>query len=318
MKQTLKKHEKAKRKYWGEVEELFIPPSMPAFFKRKYWAIHEAAFELSVAWPEYGLCECAITTLPKEMKNERPFFYLPSCKDEFNPEIYGKRFLDIFKGLKRSIENGELAAIFQPICTNVAYLISPSDVVKWAIANEIHLPSALQEATGVYQVSDVEVTKALKEKVRCKILGQYLVMTGRKGSNVSLLCSLVKKIPGIGPMGLSTIRRALNELFMEPGKKGKCRRPFDEKPLPEIIQNKDGVNRYHIPLLLEAMSSLFVHIVSKKGRERVSRMSPEQVFEDFSNRKFVQLYLGDAPQQVLDHISLHCRGICVGMFGYRF
>ena len=131
----------AKRKYWGEVEELFISPSMLAFFKRKYWAIHEAAFELSVAWLEYGFCECAITTLLKEMKNRRFFFYLLSCKDEFNFEIYGKRFLDIFKGLKRLIENGELAAIFQLICTNVAYLISLSDVVKWAIANEIHLPS---------------------------------------------------------------------------------------------------------------------------------------------------------------------------------
>ena len=144
MEQTQKKHDKVKRKYLGEVEEPFVPPSMPAFFKKKHWAIHEAAFELAVAWPEYGLYECAISTLPKEKKGERPFFYLPSCKDEFNPEIYGKRFLDIFEGLKRSIENGELAAIFRPICTNVAYLISPSDVVRWAIANEIHLSPALQ------------------------------------------------------------------------------------------------------------------------------------------------------------------------------
>ena len=82
------------------------------------WAIHEAAFVLT-KWPRDGLFPSHISPFSKEIKEDRPFFYLPNPSKRFDPKLMGSKFYKVFIEMKKSIEEGVLPAIFDIYLTEL-------------------------------------------------------------------------------------------------------------------------------------------------------------------------------------------------------
>lgn len=284
-------------------EELTLKsPDIGSFIKHRYWGIHEAAFLLT-AWPKKGLYECDYLQLAEDVKNDRPFFYLPTSL-ELDLKMYGKAFETMFMEIKDAIEYFHLIGHHQYLCCGVTYLVSPQDVVVWALMKEKIIPSELQEAFEIYQ-SIEKPRKQLREKVKNKIKGQFY-FSRNPTDPIDLAC---KEING-NEKDITAIRNHLNELFDSKGKPGrrplnsvKSSRSYVHKAIPEILTKEHlGKQKYQFTLLKEAMTTAVFEKMKLMDKKELCEMTKERFFDEFRLDVVVELYLRDASEILVNFV----------------
>lgn len=245
----------------------FTPPSTEEFFKEKYWAINEAAHVLT-GWPKVGLHLLPLK-LSGEAAQHRSFFYLPYPYSQFDSKTFGTGFNDVFLQLREAINKGFLRAIFEHLDDAIICLVSPEELVLWAVKNGLSLPDDLQKAAGLHQTDDQTVKDSMLRKVQRKIVAQFIL--GRHpDANETDLCKhdLMQRLGGLDKSGdpdLKVVKRAIGELYKTPGCSGRPpkfiqrrqKRPYFPEPISEVLRRApDGTVRYHFPYLKKALETV--------------------------------------------------------------
>ncbi len=304
--------------------EPFCPPSMDAFINFRWWAIHEAAFVLT-KWPKEGLYYTHVSPLPAEIKEDRPSFFLPGPEANFDLKSTGAAFREIFLAMKDSIEKGELAARFEYLSDGITYLVPSEAVIVWALRRELTLPKDLLEVLGFKQIADCKLTVPLQNKVKNKIIGQFVLTLNpnlHRAADIYkhplMQCYKQEKAFDTGyptDKEHKSVLRAINTLFGEPGQRGRPPsapketkpRQYIPHPIPEVLRKGNGkLPHYHFSLLCTAISTA-VWVLMALKKEKFDKMTVDEFVEEFLQNQVVALYLDGAPQI----IASTARNICV-------
>lgn len=174
------------------ISEALSPPLIENFLNACLWAIHEAAFVLT-EWPKEKLYLTSISysseSNRQNLEVDRSFFYLPECS-RIDPQLYGKKFEEVYNDLKSAVENGTLECKIHRIC-GVLYLVVPSEVITWALLRGYILPDELQDAIGIRQETSewklqAKTRNTLPMIVKEMILAQFLLAKDPKISRGKL------------------------------------------------------------------------------------------------------------------------------------
>ncbi|MCE5317473.1 MAG: hypothetical protein LLG04_08975 [Parachlamydia sp.] len=298
------------------------PPSVDEMLKYDLWEMHEAIFMLT-CWPEnVGTCSCKETMRGKNIG--RQHFYQPCPPPEdrnpsewrFNPKKMGRDYQKIYSEVKKAIKTAALPAMGEPLYIGdvygegISYLISPTDLIRWAllIANKqkgFQLPDNLQIAFGVHQMRG-RPQKAPESYLKNQIAAQFAKIDD-PGFNANQLCEHpLMRIFGIG--SVSSKRRAINKVLAK-GKRGRLSsndvnkdiRPFLNRPVSEVVQKgSDGIVRYHLPSLSLSMKTAARILILKIGEPSLSKMTMAQFLKKFIKHKVVSLHLEGASETVLE------------------
>lgn len=152
----------------------FTPPLISDFIKRKYWAIHEAAFVLT-GWPKEVSCNLYGFPPPWMIRKYESNFYLPSDYAVFDPHQYGKQFKNIFFEMEREIEQETLCATSVNLYQGIKWVVEPTHAIVWALFNGYLFPEDLQKEIGIYLI-DQKMGKPYRNLVERKIIAQFLLM----------------------------------------------------------------------------------------------------------------------------------------------
>jgi len=284
--------------------EPFTPPSLTVFLKHKYWGIHEAAFVLT-NWPNKDLFECYITPLSEDVKEDRSFFYMLPHDRSFDPYMFGKEYQRVFCDIKTSIENKTLPARFEYLFDGVSYLVSPQDLIVWALLRGRVLPEILQKELRIYQIKK-KSTKPLQKNVKKKILAQFC-LSKNQAMSMEELCREVKYLDDSENSDYTASRRVINELFDSQGVRGrpsigeKKPRKYTPKPILEVVEfSSDGLIHYQFPLLKDAMllaAQIKLQIISE---DQPLKITKEEFLDKFMNDDVVNLYIKNAPELIVN------------------
>ena len=280
-------------------------------FEQKYWTIHEAAWELT-GWPNHGVFEFSSLKKDPDVKKDRPFFHMP-ISGNIDFKYFGEPFERMFVAIKAAIESYYLKGRFHPLCCGSSYLVSPWDVVVWALRNGLQIRKGVQEVLKVHQ--DMKKPKdTVRRKIKELTKAQGLIVRNNQ-HRVDPIC---KQIRGRGK-DTSSLRKYINaELFDKPGKSG---RPSDDsdikssahrylhKVLKDVCEMQaDGIMKYQFILLEEVAAIIACEILSTIDRENIRKMDVDIVLEKFGCDPIAKLYLKGAPEIVF-HLR-RCERIC--------
>lgn len=285
--------------------EPFLPPQIEFFLKEKYWAIHEAAFVFT-EWPKYNVCLASTRYTKGDLEINRSFIYLPENL-KIDSKSYGSKFKEIYTNLIESIENGKLQ--FKTcLLKGVIFLVQPSEVITWALLKGYILSPDLQKAIGIRQDTSIlelspKTQNSLSLKVRQKITAQLLLSKEPHQTRTQLCQNVLQIIQKTGrdfkandSMDLTTVRKNINELFEEPGKRG--RKPEENKftdtyirrPIKEVLKiDSNGNTLYNFPLFKEAMLTAVNFKID--SRKNMSKINKETLLKEFLEDDVIGLYL---------------------------
>lgn len=308
IKESKRHHDSEALKYYSMMEDPFCPPATDTFLHHKYWAINEAVYVLT-HWPKTGLVLGSLSPLPEEIKAYRKDFFLPRANKQFNPE--NQNVNNVFKEMKKSIDNCELEAVFCHLCKGVSYLLRPWDVIAWALLKGYFLPIDLQEALGVFQMSITKQSLPIQRKVRMKIVGQFLVPI-HKTNVTKIIEDDLMSLFGIAGESedkeLKSPRKAMNELFLTKGKRGRqpkirierTDREYIPEAIPEVLKmDTKGRRIYHFPLFQLAMTTAVRIIIHQMDKKRLFKMPLDEMLQEFQSNEIVKLYLDESSEFVL-------------------
>lgn len=313
-------------------------PSMKLSFKQKYWAIHEAASELTCGLNKgffklsnERLFELTGVKIENDIKKDRPFFYTP-ISGGIDFEIFGKPFQEMFLSIKNAIENYKLKGKFQHLCCGSSYLVSPWEVVVWALRNGLRIREGVQEVLKIHQ-DTTRPKDTFRKKIREVTKAQNLIIQD-KFYRVDPVC---KQIKGWGK-DTSSLRKYINkELFDEPGKPGRApnnpdsdaknnTRHYLHKALKDVCKvEADGVMTYQFILLEEAVTTIACEILTSIDRETMRKMDVDSVLEKFGLDPIAKLYLKGAPEiifyfvcQVVEELFFYFKDKCMPTLSEQF
>lgn len=288
----------------------FTPPNMCSFLKEKHWVISEAVHAL-VGWPKENLFTAPLSLSPEGITPQRSF-HLPCLDSPFDSSVFGERFHDVFLEMKKSIEKGELRATFGYFNDVVTYLLSPEEVILWALDKGFVISQDLQRASNVYQFGDQKTTDSIKTKVQRKLVAQFiLARTPSLNMTDMLKDDLMKRLGSLDKTAdkeFKVIKRAINELYTTPGIAGrptnspenKKKRVYLPIPIPEVMhRDSDGIVYYHFPNLRSGIDALARAVI---GDHPSSEMSIEELFLEFLKDSVVKLYLPDPSELIVKFI----------------
>lgn len=293
-------HEKRKRNH----KSLDNAP-MRLSLKQRYWAIHEAACELT-GWPDLGLFEFSGLKIDPDVREDRCFFYMP-ISGQIDFKHFGMAFEEMFVAIKTAIENYYLKGRFQHLCCGSSFLVSPWDVLVWALRNGLRIREGVQEVLKIHQN-----TKKPKDTIRRKIQdltkAQGLIMQ----DNLYRVDPICKQIRDNG-RDTSALRKHVNaELFDKPGKSGRPSnnpntkntvRQYLHKALKDVCEMQtDGIIKYQFILLEDITVMLAYEIISIIDLESIRNMDVDIVLEKFGCDPIAKLYLKGAPEIVFHFI----------------
>lgn len=304
----LLEHKKELEKYIDK--EPFHPPEIMIFLQNEYWAIHEAVFVLTNSWPKVNFCLGSVRSYPVDPSQVKDFFYLPCSPSEFDPRNYSKSFQGLFNELETDISSGILKAKFHPLSKGISYLITPKDVILWALLKGHQLPDNLQEALKVYLQNPYKKSLSLEWKTRNKIVAQFLLDQDPSLNVTDLIDNeLMYQFGGREDNTEPTaIRKAVNELFDTKGLKGRQKnhtqkRQYTPKAIPEVMFiDRLGLARYHVPCLIIAIETL-THVVLLGYSKEIHDIPEDVIVNEFLNMNIVKLYSDKAPQLILELIT---------------
>lgn len=311
-------------------------PSIEKMLEYDHWELHEAAFNLT-HWPE-NINTCSCEKVMRRKNISRLFFYLPGHPLEyptpcdgycFNPNDMGKEFLKIYSAMEASARSGELDARFENLhmgdvygTGNIFYLVSPRNVIKWALLKGIELPEDFQKAIGVYLWKGCDrklnkKEKSLQKKVKIKVKGQFL----RKyfpGERTSFYCEhdwMKEYLPtdNLIKNKYRVIRNALDELRNPVFNRKQGNRsddeiendPYHPKAIEDVIySDSSGIRRYNVPLLRVATETAANVLLDKYSEDSHQKMTLEQFLDDFMKNEVISLYTEKAPAIILELIRM--------------
>lgn len=306
----------------------FTPPPIEEFLLEEYWAMHEAAFVLT-EWPEHNLFLSSLSyyhtdqnvTQKMESNLFRSFMYLP-IDQKIDPKVYGEKFEDVYCDLKEAIENGSLSFKTQ-INEGIVFLVSPCEVITWALLKGYILPDELQKAVGISQDLTIlglaaKTRNALPIKVRQKIAAQFFLAKEPAQSRKQLCQNVLKSIPEEGRFfkvnekrDLTVVRNNINELFEKPGKRGRrteknhCIEPYTKKAIEEVVKkDSSGKLFYNVPLFKVAMETAVNLKIGAIERKRMIGFNWDAFLKEFLGDEVVNLYLPE--NEYLIKIMMAC------------
>jgi hypothetical protein len=303
-----------------KILDAFSRPSTEEFLKEEYWAINEAAYELTT-WPQ-KLClslpmqtvdiskKTSLQTVSENLKLERSLFYF--SEDDLSHEKMETPFQIVFEKIKKAIENQKLPAEYVPLNEGTQFLVKPTHVVLWALLEGLILPDNLQIALGIGQLGTSDLNNTLIRRVKIKVFGQILLQEKPElKSNVTELCKeTLKRMGELPNRDLTAIRGVLNELFDSKGEKGrrsilnekKNSRKYFPEAIPEVLQ-RDVTGRmyYNLPLLKLVLAIL----LDERKASVEPKISFEQILEQFMKDDIVSLYIDQTSEIILKLISIN-------------
>lgn len=309
----------------------FIPPESKSFFKHKYWAIHEAVCELFTGWPKEGLFEFSGFKIDLEVRRDRSFFYMP-ISGNIDFKLFGKQFEKIFLSVKTAIEDYYLKGKFQHLCCGSNYLVSPWEVVVWALRNGLQIRENVQEVLKIHQ-NPIKPKDSLRKKIRETTKAQSLIIQ----DTFHRVAPVCKQIKGL-QKDTSTLRRYINtELFDKPGKPGRTpsnsasnskvnARHYLHKILKDVCKiETDMIPTYQFILLEEVVTTLACDILASIDDETIRKMDVDLVLEKFGFDPVAKLYLKDAPEivfhfvcQVVEDVFFYFQDKCTPKLSEQF
>ncbi len=317
-------------------------PRLDLLITYEFWEIHEAACILTSSWPE---C-ISHDFIPSSISNRtnRDFIFVPAKGEKALCSSTRK----VLSDLENAIDDHQIYSIREDLLLkkyynkNNSHFVLSRDVILWAIHKDYILPDELQNLTQFHQLKNKR--KSIHErKVKIKIVGQYILLNW-PNINIEEMCRHEWMIRygavnnkdfeffrrpfdqiqnEIKQKDHSTIRRYLNEIFKDSGKKGRQvdipirgeNRKHILNPLPEVMNKKDtGINGYNFPLLhiaIETSATLKMKIIKEHD---LLKMNANQFVSECLKDEIIKLYTNECPEPILDLIKMYCTNVFLNPF----
>lgn len=342
------------------IQQIFcsIPPSSEEILKYDLLDLHEGAFWLT-GWP-INLYKCSCNETMREKNISRSFFYLPGPHPEhqtpymlefkpedliskqpdfleiaqkasepwlFNPTDMGYEFLELYSAMQDAARSGLLETKTETLFIgdiykeNTSTLVSPQNLIKWALENGFCPLEEVQNCTVRVKGYDKKLRdrrKVTQDHVEDGIVYQFLKIYFPEMKEQDYYKHDWMKRYGTAEKSIDKtsgkIRKSTAKFRPEqkpgapPRKSKKIYRP---KVISDVItEDSCGSRRYNIDLLRVAMETaanvIFEH------QQKFTTL--HQFMENFMKNEIVLLYTKNAPPLILEFILEYAENVVSDYF----